>query len=108
MKNRESKPEGFVVYGKSLQSALLLPDENAGRVLKAAARLFLTGEVPEGLDLSEKIVFSLFEGDIDSSLAHHAEVCARNQRIAATRKSPSVTTGDDTSPRTEQNRNRIE
>lgn len=55
-------------------------------------------QAPEGLDLSEKIVFSLFEGDIDSSLVHHAEVCARNQKIAANRKAPSVTSRDESLP----------
>ncbi len=108
MRKREGKPDGFVVYGKTLQSALLLPDENAGRVLKAAARLFLTGEATEGLELSEEIVLSLFTGDIDSALTHHAEVCARNQRIAANRKAPSVTSRDESLPvapnRTEPNR----
>ena len=92
------KPDGFVIYSKSLQSSQLLPDESAGRVLKAAARLFLTGEMTDGLELSEQIVLSLFAGDIEGSLSHHAEVCARNKRIAASRKAPVVTTGDDSSP----------
>lgn len=98
MRNKSSRPEGFVVYGKTLKSALLLPDTSAGRVLKAAARLFLTGEAPEGLELSEEIVLSMFTGDIDSALAHHAEVCARNQRIAANRKAPGVTSRDEPLP----------
>lgn len=109
---KSSKPEGFVVYSKTLQSALLLPDDSAGRVLKAAARLFLTGEAPGGLELSEKIVLSLFTGDIDSALIHHAEVCARNQRIAANRKAPSVTSRHESLPvapnRTEIEPNRKE
>jgi len=112
MRKREGKPDGFVIYGKTLQSALLLPDENAGRVLKAAARLFLTGEATEGLELSEEIVLSLFTGDIDSALTHHAEVCARNQRIAANRKAPSVASRDESLPvapnRTEIESNRKE
>lgn len=95
---RSVKPDGFVIYGKTLQSVLLLPDESAGRVLKAAACFFLIGETPEGLALSEEIVFSLFTSDINSALAHHAEVCARNQRIAANRKAPDVTSRDDSSP----------
>jgi hypothetical protein len=95
---KSSKPDGFVIYSKTLQSALLLPDDSAGRVLKAAARLFLTGEAPEGLELSEEIVLSLFTGDIDSALTHHAEVCARNQRIAANRRAPSVTSRDESLP----------
>ena len=111
MRKHEGKPDGFVVYGKTLQSALLLPDENAGRVLKAAARLFLTGKSTEGLELSEEIVLSLFTGDIDSALTHHAEVCARNQRIAANRKAPSVTSRDESLPvapnRTEPNRTEL-
>ena len=103
----EKKPEGFVIYSKSLQSALLLPDEQAGRVLKAAARLFLMDEAPEELELSEEIVMSLFKGDIEDSINHHAEVCARNQRIAANRKAPSVTTHDESLP-VEPNRTEIE
>ncbi len=96
--NRKAAPEGFVLYGKTLQSALLLPDDAAGRVLKATARLFLTGEVPGGMELSEQIVFALFQADIDGALARHAEVCARNQKIAANRRPPSVTSGDGSLP----------
>ena len=111
MANR-GKPDGFVIYSKSLQSSQLLPDESAGRVLKAAARLFLTGEMTDGLELSEQIVLSLFAGDIEGSLSHHAEVCARNQRIAANRRAPSVTSRDESLPvapnRTEIEPNRKE
>lgn len=108
MRNKSGRPEGFVVYGKTLQSVCLLPEESAGRVLKAAARLFLTGETPEDLTLSEQIVFALFQADIDGALARHAEICARNQRIAANRRPPNVTSGDESLPlvpnRTKQNR----
>ena len=110
--NDSGKPGGFVVYDKTLQSALLLPDESAGRVLKAAARLFLTGEAPEGLELSETIVLSLFTGDIDNAITHHEEICARNRRIAANRKAPGVTSRDESLPvapnRTEIEPNRKE
>lgn len=116
MRNKSGKPEGFVLYGKTLQSVCLLPDESAGRVLKAAARLFLAGEAPEDLTLSEQIVFALFQSDINGSLVRHAEICARNQKIAANRIPPSVTSGDGSLPdapnrketnRTEMNRTEI-
>lgn len=96
--NRKGRPDGFVVYGKTLQSVCLLPEEKAGRVIKAAARLFLDGQEPEGLELSEQIVFALFQADIDSALARHTEVCTRNQRIAANRKAPGVTSRDVSLP----------
>ena len=96
--NRKGRPDGFVVYGKTLQSICLLPEEKAGRVIKAAAHLFLDGQESVGLELSEQIVFALFQADIDSALAHHAEVCARNQRIAANRKAPGVTSRDEPLP----------
>ncbi len=102
--NRKGRPDGFVVYGKTLQSICLLPEEKAGRVMKAAARLFLDGQEPEGLELSEQIVFALFQADIDSALARHTEVCTRNQRIAANRKAPVVTSRDVSLPDA-QNRN---
>ena len=98
MRNKSGRPEGFVLYAKTLQSVCLLPEEKAGRVLKAAARLFLDGQEPEGLELSEHIVFSLLRDDIDAAMKRHAEVCARNQRIAATRRPPGVTTGDGSLP----------
>ena len=47
MKTSALRPEGFVVYRQGLKSALLLPDESAGRVFKAAARYFLEGIEPE-------------------------------------------------------------
>lgn len=98
MSSKSSRPEGFVLYAKTLQSVCLLPEEKAGRVLKAAARLFLNGQEPESLELSEQIVFSLLRDDIDAAMKRHAAVCARNQRIAATRRVPSVTAGDGSLP----------
>ena len=62
MKTSALSPKGFVVYRQGLKSALLLPDESAGRVFKAAARYFLEGIEPEELDsfdCAERIVFDL-------------------------------------------------
>lgn len=95
---KSEKPEGFVIYGKTMQSLCLLPEEKAGRVFQAAARLFLDGQEPEGLDLSEQIVFSLLRDDIDAAMKRHAAICARNRQIAATRRVPNVTTGDGSLP----------
>lgn len=105
MGSRKKTPDGFVVFGKTLESLCLLPEESAGRVVHAAARLFLDGSEPEGLELSEQIVFALLRADIEASLEHHAAICRRNQDIANRRTvtsrhqpSPIATSRDEPLP----------
>ena len=120
MKTSALSPKGFVVYRQGLNSALLLPDESAGRVFKAAARCFLEGiepEEPGGFDCAEKIVFDLLRDNIDMSVDRYRETCARKRKnasapsqaetadndpspVESTDNDPSQveTTGDDSSP----------
>lgn len=117
-RQKKDKPDGFVLFGPALKSLLQLPDDSAGRVMKAAANFFLSGENPGDLDLAEKIVFSLFLSDINDSLSRFRDVCDRNQRIADKRKIaqslPLESTGAQSLPldgnriETETESNRIE
>ena len=55
-----------------------LPDEQAGRVLKAALLYFKTGEVPP-LDPVEQIVFVAIRRDIDDSKRAYVAQSERNR-----------------------------
>ena len=82
MKTEELRPEGFVVFFQSLKCALVLSDEGAGRVFKAAARYFLEGTEPEdvgGFDCAEQIVYSVMRDDIDESRKKHQATVARSR-----------------------------
>lgn len=61
-----------------------LPDEQAGRVLKAALVYFKTGEVPP-LDPVEQIVFVAVQRDIDDSKRAYEEQRERNREKARKR-----------------------
>ncbi len=100
MKRQKVAPDGFVIYRETLDIIAFLPEESAGKVLKAAADLFRSGAEPEDLDLSESMAFSLIRRDIQKAFTRHEEVCERNKRIAESRRSkpPAVTNGHDSSP----------
>ena len=97
---------GFVCYRQTLQTLIMLPDESAGRVIKAAASSFLTGtEISNDLALHERIVLQLFLNDIDGAKAQYQKICQRNRKNrnrqadnSIDQSSPVVTTGDQSSP----------
>ncbi len=110
MARRKERPDGFVVYGKSLFALTQLPDELAGQAVKAAARFFLCGEEAQNLDLAAQIVYGLLQADIKEGLGKFSETVERNRAIAQGRR--LVTTRDDSSPvapkREESEKKRIE
>ena len=85
-RTRKERPDGVVFFSVSLQQLRLLPDDQAGRVVKAAATLFLEGGEPSGLELSEQLVFSSLRADIGASLKSFRDRCARNKAIADARE----------------------
>ena len=77
-KKREG-PKGCLFYAHSLQLLSHLDDERAGRVMKAAAAYFLTGEAPAGLDRDDMAFCSVVFSDVDDSLDRYRAVCDRNR-----------------------------
>lgn len=96
MHEKKTAPDGALIFAKTFRALLLLPDELAGGAIKAAASYFLDGVLPDGLNLSVEIVFSLLRDDVETSLARFEKTVERNQRIAAQRR--LVTTGNQSSP----------
>ncbi len=112
-RKRKERPDGCVIYASALRQILMLPDESAGRIIKATAELFLEGTEPEGFDLSENIVFSLFRDNVTEAIDKFHERCARNKEIADNRSLghdvlPLVTSGDAALPGAPIEENRIE
>lgn len=96
-RTRKERPDGVVFFSVSLQQLRLLPDIQAGRVVKAAATLFLEDIEPSGLELSEQLVFSSLRADIGASLKSFRDRCARNKAIADAREGArDVSKRDDT------------
>lgn len=95
-RRRKTQPDGFVIYRNSLNSIRLLPNESAGKVIRAAANLFLGCELAENFDTAEEIVFSQLQADVDNSITRFSEICSRNQKIAERRESNqrNVASGD--------------
>ena len=80
MYKRKAEPDGFCIYRGAMKTLRLLPDEKAGRVIKAAVSLFLEGVEPEELDLAEQMAFAVIEEDIKKALEKHAAICDRNRK----------------------------
>lgn len=117
-----AEQKGFVCYRKSLQTLVMLPDESAGRVIKAAAEAFLNDLPPsEDLPLHEQIVLSLFLDDIADGKLKYTRICERNRKNAGagadnggnepepmdasgSQSLPVVSSGNQT-PRNESNQN---
>ena len=95
-KNKMGRPSWFKLFlhHKSLIDAV--PDEVAGRALKAALRYFDTGEVVE-LDSLAGAVFAALKPDVDSAFADFQATSEKNrqniQKRWANRGIPSDTSG---------------
>ena len=90
---RKTRPDGFVLYAHSLRVLQVLPDEAAGKAIKAACAYFLSGqEMPEDSSM-EYLAYSVLRLDVDAALDRFRETCDRN-RENRHHSSPVVTSGD--------------
>ena len=97
MSERKTSPDGITVYLESIKTLLLLPDESAGRVIKAAAEYFLNRTEPREFGLAEQIVYTVIREGIDKGWQRFLESCERNRRNRtgiSDESSPVVTSGD--------------
>ena len=103
MGKRKERPDGIVLYQQSLQTLALLPDEQAGKAVKAAVAYFMTGEAPDEAPTMEYLAFSILKVDIDAALTRFSTKCEQNRknRNGGDQSSPVVTDGDQN--RNEQN-----
>ena len=105
-KNKMGRPSWFKLFlhHKSLIDAV--PDEVAGRALKAALRYFDTGEVVE-LDSLAGAVFAALKPHIDEAFADFQATSEKNrqniQKRWANRGIPSDTTGNHSLPNDTKN-----
>ena len=103
MSKRKERPDGIVLYQQSLQTLALLPDEAAGRAIKAAVAYFTTGAEMEAGQTMEYLAFSILKVDIDAARDRFIAKCEQNRknRNGGDQSSPVVTDGDQN--RDEQN-----
>lgn len=103
MSKRKERPDGIVLYQQSLQTLALLPDEAAGRAIKAAVAYFTTGAEMEAGQTMEYLAFSILKVDIDAARDRFIAKCEQNRknRNGGDQPSPVVTSGDQN--RNEQN-----
>ncbi len=101
MAPRKTIPDGITIFNESLRALLMLPDEDAGRVIKSAAEYQLNGTVPEDMDLADRIVYTVIQSGIDKGRQKFEDRCKRNQRNrtgTSGQSSPVVTAGDESCP----------
>lgn len=97
---KKERPDGLLVFSETLRATLLVPPEMAGRVVQAAAALFLYDTQPETpADLAEQLLLSNFTSDITKGRKRFDKVRARNQAIADNRQRPhNATNGNQWLP----------
>lgn len=96
---RKERPDGCLVFSKTLEAIRMLPDEDAGKAVKALASFFLEGVEPDELELAPGIVFGLLKSDALASFDKFEATCERNKAIADKREAMRrCTTGDHASP----------
>ena len=80
MGRKREGPSGCMFYTESLRLLAYLSDAEAGRVIKAAAAYFLTGESPEDMEhTTERMAYEALCNDVDRSLERYREICERNR-----------------------------
>lgn len=102
MGKRKERPDGIVLYAQSLKTLQLLPDEAAGKAIKAAVAYFTAGAEMEADQTMEYLAFSILKLDVDAACDRFREKCEQNRRNrnSGDQPSPVVTNGD-------QNRNEL-
>lgn len=91
-KPRKTHPDGFILFAQSMRVIEVLPDEAAGRAIKAACAYFASGkEMPKEQSM-EYLAYSVLKVDVDVALDRFRETCDRN-RENRDHSSPVVTDG---------------
>lgn len=104
-KPRKTHPDGFILFAQSMRAIEVLPDEAAGRAIKAACAYFISGKEMEETQSMEFLAYSVLKMDVDAALARFRETCDRN-RENRNHQSPLVAGGYQNKAeqnRTEQN-----
>lgn len=80
MGKKSNLPTGCMFFGDSLNLLSYLSDAEAGKVIKAVVRYYLTGEEPSGLEQTgERMACDALRGNVDRSLERYREICERNR-----------------------------
>lgn len=98
-RQRKEKPDGILIFNQTFKALMMLPDVNAGRVIKAFAESLSNNAEPTDLELADQIVFNLLRADAQTSFSRFERICTRNQKIAEERERERKNTSrDQTSP----------
>lgn len=82
------RPPGFMVYEENIKLLDTVPDEQAGRIIKAVASFYVTGETPELKEPIEQATADAMIEKIIRDAAEYAKVCEQNAQKADKRWHP--------------------
>ena len=85
MAKRERRATWFKCFLSSKATVDAVPDENAGKGLKAAFQYFESGKIPE-LDPLSNVVFCAMRPYIDEAVTDYDNAVAAGRRGAETRR----------------------
>ena len=90
----ERRPPGFTLYADKMVMLALLPDDEAGQVIKAAISFYYDGVLPDNFNINQNRCFDLIKANIEESYAKYEAACKRNKGNRNSGKSKKNTSGD--------------
>lgn len=74
----EKKPPAIMLFSERLVMLKLLPDEQIGRVIRAAIDLYFDGVISK-LNQNESLCFELIKEDMQRNNLKYEKICERNK-----------------------------
>ena len=79
------RPPGFYVYEEQAKILADIPDDQAGRIIKAICTTFLTDEIQSLKEPIEQAILSLFLEKLQRQQADYLRKCEQNKEKAQKR-----------------------
>lgn len=90
----EKKPPAIMLFSERLVMLKLLPDEQLGRVIRAAIDLYFDGAISE-LNQNESLCFELIKDDMQRNNLKYEKICERNKNNRNSGKNKNSITNND-------------
>lgn len=79
------RPPGFMIYEENIKLLDTVPDEQAGRIIKAVSSFYVSGELPTLTEPIEQAVVNTLIESVIKDAAKYAETCEKNKENALKR-----------------------
>ena len=81
MAEKKAEAPGYMLYKEAALMLSILGDEDAGKIIKAACKFFLSGEEPENLpDIATRLIYESIHDAIVKNASKYQKTSERNRR----------------------------